>query len=241
MVLIIKGAYMIPNNKNIVVDLDNTLLDFKFPYLGEPIEGAVEAINALIDLGYKIIIYSCRNNPRLFSSTASMKKNLKDTGAALKQYGFKKLKIDKGHTGKPNALYYIDDAGLEFDRWETMLSRHNFYSGMTIVIGVENCILDENNNLIEGAADAMDFFNVTGVKVILTSIRSNTRNTDLKTVNENMTELEEILKGYQICYDYLDYSNRGKPVCSYYIGHNMIPFHGNWDNVLKRIMDNLPA
>ncbi len=82
---------------------------------------------------------------------------------------------------------------------------------------MEKCILDENNNLIEGAADALDFLKVTGVKVILTSIRSNTHNTDLKTVNKNMAELKKILKDCKVFYNYLDYGNKGKPVCSYYI------------------------
>ncbi|MGZ5486881.1 MAG: hypothetical protein ACXWFB_13410, partial [Nitrososphaeraceae archaeon] len=116
---------MMQDNKNIVVDLDATLLDFKFPYIGEPIDGSVEAINTLANMGYKITVYSCRNNPKLFSSAASMKQNLKDTEAELKKYGFKEFTMDKGDTGKPYALYYIDDAGIEFDRWETLISRHN--------------------------------------------------------------------------------------------------------------------
>jgi hypothetical protein len=228
---------MIQDNKNIIVDLDDTLLDFRFPYIGEPIDGSVKTINTLANMGYKITVYSCRNNPKLFSSAASMKQNLKDTEAALKKYGFKEFIMDKGDTGKPCALYYVDDVGIEFDRWETLLSRHNFYSGIAVAISVEKCILDENNNLIEGAADALDFLKVTGVKVILTSISSNTQNADLKTVNENMAELEEILKGHQVCYNYLDYGNKGKPVCSYYIEPNMIHFDGSWGKVLKRIMD----
>ncbi len=61
-----------------------------------------------------------------------MKQNLKDTEAALKKYGFKEFTMDKGDTGKPYALYYIDDAGIEFDRWETLLLRHNFYSGIAV-------------------------------------------------------------------------------------------------------------
>lgn len=229
---------MIQDNKNIVVDIDDTLLDFKFPNIGEPIDGSVEAINTLANMGYKITAYSCRNNPNLFSSTALMKQNIKDTEDALKKYGFKEFTMDKGDTGKPLALYYVDDSGIEFEGWETLLSRLNFYSGIAVAIGVEKCILDENNNLIEGAADALDFFRVTGVKVILTTIRSNTQNADLKTVNKDMAELEAILKDCKIFYNHLDYGNKGKPVCRYNIEPKMISFHGSWDKVLKRIMDH---
>jgi len=217
---------MIPDNKNIVVDLDDTLLEFRFPYIGEPIEGAVEAINTLADMGYKINIYSCRNNPNLFSSALSMQQNLNDTEAALKRYGFKEFTIDRGDTGKPYALYYIDDAGIEFDRWEKLLFKSKFSAGTAVSVGLEDCILDKDNNLIEGAADALGYLRKTGVNVTLTS------------VNEDKAGLTKILKNYQILYDHLDDGKSGKPVCRYYIEHNMIPFHGNWDNVLKRIIDN---
>ena len=217
---------MLPDNKNIVVDLDDTLLEFRFPYIGEPIEGAVEAINTLANMGFKITVYSCRNNPNLFSSALSMQQNLNDTEAALKRYGFKEFTIDRGDTGKPNALYYIDDAGLEFDRWEKLLFKSKFSAGTAVSVGLEDCILDKDNNLIEGAADALGYLRKTGVNVTLTS------------VNEDKAGLTKILKNYQILYNYLDDGKSGKPVCRYYIEHNMIPFHGNWDNVLKRIIDN---
>jgi len=135
---------MIQDNKNIVVDLDNTLLDFRFPYIGVPIEGSVEAINTLTTMGYKIAVYSCRNNPKLFSSDESMKQNLKDTEAALRNYGFKGLAMDKGDTGKPCALYYVDDSGIEFNGWEKLLSKYKFSEGIAISIGIENCILDKD-------------------------------------------------------------------------------------------------
>jgi len=222
-VLIIIEAYMMQYNKNIVVDLDGTLLDFKFPYIGEPIKGSVEAINTLSNMGYKITIYSCRNNPKLFSSSVFMNQNLKDTEAALKKYGFKEFTIDKGDTGKPCALYYVDDSGIEFNGWETLLSGHSFYPGIAVSIGIEKCIIDENNNLIEGAADALNYLWKTGINVILTS------------VNKDITELEKILKEYKLPYDYLDSGKEGKPICGWYIEHNMIPFKGIWQDVLKRL------
>lgn len=118
---------------------------------------------------YKITVYSCRNNPNLFSSTELMKQNLKDTEVALRQYGFKEFIKGKGDTGKPYALYYIDDTEIEFEGWDTVLFGHNFHSRMTIAIGIENCILDKNNNLIERAADALDFFRLKVIKIILTT------------------------------------------------------------------------
>lgn len=45
----------------IAIDFDGTIVEDKFPEIGEMRDGAKEAINQLYADGYEIIIWSCRN------------------------------------------------------------------------------------------------------------------------------------------------------------------------------------
>jgi len=44
----------------ISVDFDGTIAYEEYPDIGNPIPGAIEAINTLYDMGHTIIINSCR-------------------------------------------------------------------------------------------------------------------------------------------------------------------------------------
>lgn len=49
----------------IAVDFDGTLCASRYPGLGEPVSGAIEAMQALRDKGHYLIIWTCRTGDRL--------------------------------------------------------------------------------------------------------------------------------------------------------------------------------
>ena len=46
----------------IAVDFDGTVVEHKFPDIGDPIAGAIDTIKELIDAGHQIILWTCRED-----------------------------------------------------------------------------------------------------------------------------------------------------------------------------------
>lgn len=96
----------------VAIDFDGTIVEDKFPEIGELKPGAVEAINALYKAGYTIIIWTCRtgiNKARSveFLAKQGIKWHYINEGskANVKAYGG----VD---TRKVFADVYVDDKGL---------------------------------------------------------------------------------------------------------------------------------
>lgn len=117
----------------IAIDFDGVLFsDDVFPLVGEPIEGAVDAVNRLYDSGHKLIINSCREGEAAEAAIF-----------AMEQYGFKYNLFNNNHPDlikkygndcrKIGADIYIDDKNLAF-----------------LLTGIDwSCILEMINDYIE--------------------------------------------------------------------------------------------
>ena len=90
------------------IDFDGTIVEHKYPLMGEEIEGALEVIHELIDAGHKIILYTMRSGDRLDEAV----EYLNDEGIEL--YGINENKTQKHWTTSPKVFsnIYIDDAAL---------------------------------------------------------------------------------------------------------------------------------
>jgi len=106
----------------VCVDFDGTLCEFAYPGIGDPKPGAKEALQAFRDMGYHVIIYSCRTckwYPELFAAPGEVldmnRKCITDMIAWLKKHDIPYDEIDDGSKGKPMGDYYIDDKGVRFD------------------------------------------------------------------------------------------------------------------------------
>jgi phosphoglycolate phosphatase-like HAD superfamily hydrolase len=203
-------------NKNILVDIDNTIIDWE----GNLIDGAVDAINKLVEKGYKIIFYSCRNNNSWFYTDINKKNYLKSLEADLKKYGFKDFTIS--YKGKPEGLYIIDDLAIKFDTWEKLLARNIFNFGDTIGVNID-CIIDKDNNLVKGAKEALEHLWKKDINVTVTT-------------NRDFADVKNILDLYEIAYNNIDTGINGKPFCERFVEPNAIEFSGNWEEVLKKII-----
>lgn len=112
--------------KLVVVDFDGTLCDFNYPGIGAVKEGARETLLLLRQLGYRIMISSCRScsfYPEIFSPDNG-KMGSEATGhkamvAWLDANNLAYDEVDDGTKGKPMADFYVDDKGIRFsDNWK---------------------------------------------------------------------------------------------------------------------------
>ena len=110
--------------KTIAVDLDGVIFEYRewkgVEHFGKPIKNAVRSLELLKKMGFKIVIYTTRLNPKI--NTEEPLPVLKElVSAALKK---ERIPFDEIETsGKPMALYYIDDRGIRFSTWEIVLQQ----------------------------------------------------------------------------------------------------------------------
>ena len=113
--------------RSIAIDLDGTILDFdwdswvskRMNYFGQPKRGAIKALTLLKNMGYKIIIHTCRTNTRV-NPQYTLGELWMMVEKILEHH---KIPFDEVwvETGKPIADYYIDDRGVWFKDWEQIM------------------------------------------------------------------------------------------------------------------------
>lgn len=89
------------------VDLDNTLVDEQ----GNPIDGAIEAMNELTAGGHRLSVFTARFAPMPETKKYEMKQQIEEELAGL---GFPEMEVWTGST-KPSADIFIGDNNVTFD------------------------------------------------------------------------------------------------------------------------------
>jgi hypothetical protein len=107
-----------------VIDFDGTIAEWaKYPDPGPPIPGAKEALQALKDQGYDIVILSARTSDEVSKFPIDKEMEKRRMEEYLIEHKIPYDEVSKGG-GKPPAQFYIDDRGVEFDGdWTKVLNR----------------------------------------------------------------------------------------------------------------------
>ena len=92
----------------IVIDFDGTIVDHDMNVL----EGAIYSINKLKEYGYKIKIYTCRED------TENIENFLNENGIP-----FDDIYTNEDTVRKPTASYYIDDRAIQFTNWNDVMGK----------------------------------------------------------------------------------------------------------------------
>jgi len=100
----------------IAIDLDDTLVQkLPDPMTGEeseqPMEGAVESMNQLIQEGHRLTVFTARFSPMPDSEKQRLKEQIEQE---LAGYGFPPMEVWSG-THKPSADVYIGNEAITFD------------------------------------------------------------------------------------------------------------------------------
>jgi hypothetical protein len=117
------------NQPVIAIDFDDTLCVSKFPDIGEPKLGAREALVRFRELGYLILIYSCRSCHWHYDIYGGHGVPVMErpTVVAMRDWlylhGIPYDEIDDGSRGKPLGII-IDDKAIEFkNNWAAIAER----------------------------------------------------------------------------------------------------------------------
>lgn len=112
------------NEATIAVDLDGVITEYVEPWtginhFGDPIPGAVESLKKLQELGYKIVVYTTRNNSLAHHNGGTNALEL----TALVQNHLEKHGIPYDYISlfKPLARIYVDDRAVRFFDWDTTM------------------------------------------------------------------------------------------------------------------------
>jgi hypothetical protein len=101
-----------PRRGTIVVDLDGTICEHRFPAFGEPIAGAREALQRLKDAGYSIVIHTVRTSS-YYRDTGLYDPEVNSPEAVRAYLEQHQIPFDEiWLPDKPVAMAYIDDRGL---------------------------------------------------------------------------------------------------------------------------------
>ncbi len=109
--------------KIVCVDFDKTICDSSYPELGPLIPGAREALQAFRDMGYRIVISSCRSCGYFWEEyygdtpflAACERKVHKDMVKFLDDNAIPYDEIDNGTKGKVSASFYLDDKAVRVE------------------------------------------------------------------------------------------------------------------------------
>lgn len=112
---------------DIVVDFDGTVVKMCYPEIGPPEPYAREVLQVFRDMGYRIVISSCRTSawyPEDYGLTPNdvdtpekrmARKVFQDMKAYLDMNMIPYDILDDGGKGKPSGMFYIDDKGVRYD------------------------------------------------------------------------------------------------------------------------------
>lgn len=108
------------DGNTVAIDLDGVILTYVDPWngvfhFGDPMPGVVEGIRKLMDMGFKIVVYTTRNNSMAQHNSGRNALEL----TALVQNELEKggIPYDFIALFKPLARYYLDDRAVHFASW----------------------------------------------------------------------------------------------------------------------------
>lgn len=114
----------IENKKNIAIDFDGVIHKCSKGYYDgtvydDPIEGSLESLKRIKDMGFNIVIFSCKS--RTDRPSVGGKNGTQMIWEWLEMHGVKDLITDVV-SEKPRATCFIDDKGYRFENWKDTIS-----------------------------------------------------------------------------------------------------------------------
>lgn len=107
-----------------VIDFDGTIAEWgKYPEPGPPTPGVKEALQALKDQGYYVLVQSARTSDEVSKFPIDKEMEKRRMEEYMTEHEIPYDEVSK-EGGKPPAQFYIDDRGVEFlGDWKEVLDK----------------------------------------------------------------------------------------------------------------------
>lgn len=110
----------VENKKNIGIDFDGVIHKCSKGYYDgtvydDPIDGSLESLKTIKEMGFNIIIYSCKS--RSDRPSVNGKNGTEMIWEWLEKHNVKHMVTDVV-SEKPRAICFIDDKGYRFENWK---------------------------------------------------------------------------------------------------------------------------
>lgn len=96
----------------IAVDFDGTIVDDKYPFIGNPKPDAIETLKKLRKEGYQLILWTCRTGKELAEAVRFCSENGVRFDAINKSLRYNVVAHGGSDPRKVGANMYIDDRGI---------------------------------------------------------------------------------------------------------------------------------
>ena len=107
--------------KSVLVDFDGTIVEHRFPGIGDPLPGAFRVLKRLKEAGYQLVLWTCREN---WSATQM---HLEDAVVFCRENGIEFDAVNEsipnmwGPSRKPLCTVHVDDRNLGgFPGWDVV-------------------------------------------------------------------------------------------------------------------------
>lgn len=106
---------------DVLVDFDGTICEFAYPGTGNPLPGAREGLEAILAMGLRIVVWSSRFNPTLYTK-AERAAAMDMVHRYMIQHRLPYNSLDTGNGGKRLALCMLDDRAVSVKgNWDGVL------------------------------------------------------------------------------------------------------------------------
>lgn len=96
----------------LAVDFDGTIVEDDYPFIGDPLPGAIETLKKLRKEGYQLVLWTCRTGQKLAEAIKFCAENGIRFDAINSNPRYSIVKWNGSDPRKVGAALYIDDRGL---------------------------------------------------------------------------------------------------------------------------------
>lgn len=132
----------------IAVDFDGTIVKDDYPFIGDPIPGAIDTLKKLKKEGYQLVLWTCRTGQKLAEAIKYCAENGIRFDAINENIRYRIVAYNGSDSRKISADLYIDDRGVAgLPDWEEIYK-------------IVHCRVPTQHDMLDYEYSGVDFYSL---------------------------------------------------------------------------------